>query len=273
MPHFDNLFYPLRPALAFLGTLCIAVLAAASIPAMAASVESETPAQTSQWAIGAGALSRQLPYAGADRKNTALPLLFYDSRWLRVSGANAELKLFSKSFDARNELSLNPLLKYEIAGYEADDSPRLSGMGERHSSFWGGAAATWRNPLARLSAEWVADLSNNSKGQKFALQVDRRFTWGALSVTPRLQGQWLDDKYVDYYFGVRPSEARAGRPSYVGKSSMTLETGLRLDYLMNTRHAFFVDVSATRLPDEISSSPLVDRNNVSRIAAGYLYRF
>ncbi|UXH76916.1 MipA/OmpV family protein [Roseateles amylovorans] len=227
----------------------------------------------SGWALGLGVGLRQQPYAGAERKTNVLPLVYYENRWVRVAGGTADLKLLRHAFTPTQQLSAGLRLKYDMDGYEASDSPRLAGMDERKGGFWGGAGATWRNPIAQVSADWMADLSGNSKGQKLQLQVERRFALGGVGVTPRVAAQWLDKKYVDYYFGVRAHEALADRPVYLGKAATTLEGGLRMDYALSGRHQVFLDLSVTGLPNEIKDSPLVDRSSLSRVAVGYLYRF
>lgn len=259
----------------FTSLLAVFACAAAALPVSAQSEgNGNVPAsEASHWAIGLGAASRQLPYAGVDRKNNVLPLVYFSNRWLRVVGGTAELKLLDKAFTPTQTLTAGLVLKYEDQGYQAGDSLQLTGMQDRKDGFWGGAVATWRNPVAQLSAEWVADLSENSQGQKLQLRADRRFVVGHFSVTPRVQAQWLDEKYVDYYFGVRAGEASPGRAVYAGQSAMTVEVGLRMDYALNRQHAVFLDLSTTRLPDEIAFSPIVDRSNTSRVAVGYLYRF
>lgn len=236
-------------------------------------LEPASPQSASRWGLGIGFASQQQPYAGADRKNTVLPLLYYENRWLRFAGAGAEIKLLNYSLAPQQELSGGLRLKYDGSGYEASDSPRLSGMQERKGGFWGGAGVTWRNPVADVSAEWVADLSGHSKGNKLQLQAERRFGFGRVGLTPRVQAQWLDKKYVDYYYGVRADEARADRAAYRGESAMAVEAGVRVDYALAAQHSVFLDLSATALPSKIKDSPLVDRSSLSRVAIGYLYRF
>ena len=260
-------------------TVVFAAVLAGACTAFAQTTTQDAPAPTAsdtdsaRWGLGLGASSSQLPYAGVERKNRAVPLVFFDNRWLRVAGAGAEFKLGRWAFSPTQELSAGLRLKYEDEGYEAGDSPSLAGMDERKSSAWGGGIVTWRNPIVQLSTEWLADLSSNSKGQKFSVQADHRFGWGSFSLTPRVQVQWLDKKYVDYYYGVRQHEVLPSRAAYVGDAALAVEAGLRLDYAMGASHSFFVDVSGTRLPDEMKQSPIVDRSNTSRVSAGYLYRF
>lgn len=132
----------------------------------------------------------------------------------------------------------------------------------------------WRNDLVDVSAEWLADVSGNSKGQRFTMGVERSWKVGQnISLTPRLAAIWQDDKYVDYYFGVRESEARIGRAAYDGKSGINTELGIRGNYMLNNHHSVFMDLKATSLSDEIKDSPLVDRSTENSVLFGYLYRF
>jgi len=226
-----------------------------------------------RWAVGLGASVRQLPYRGAERKTTGLPLLYYENAWLRFAGVGAEFKLLRQGFGSEQAITGGLKLKYEDNGYESDDAFVLRGMQERKGGFWGGATAAWHNPVANVSVEWLTDLSGHSKGQKALLQLDRRIGFGALTLTPRVQGQWMDSKYVDYYFGVRAAEALPDRAAYAGSSAWTTEAGLRVDYALTAQHMVFMDLSTTRLPDEIKLSPIVGRSNLSRVSAGYMYRF
>lgn len=240
-------------------------------PAAPAPATAESTSGT-QWGLGLAGGVFQRPYEGVDNKKRALPLLYVENRWLRIVGPSADFKL-ANWHGGYGSVELAARLKYEGMGYESSDSPALAGMDERKESFWAGGAVTWNTSLARLSAEWTGDASSHSKGQQLQLQVDRRFGFGRLALTPRVQAQWQDKKYVDYYYGVKASEALPGREQFTGKAATTLSVGLRVDYQLQPRQTIFLDVAATSLPDEIKNSPIVDRSSVSRASIGYLYRF
>ena len=266
---------PTPPVAATHAALLALSLTALAAPAHAQVFGDVDPAAASgtQWGLGIGVASRQRPYADADRKNNVLPMLSVENRWFRLAGPAADVKLWRHAFGPGNSLEAGLRLKYEDEGYKAGDSPVLAGMDKRKGSFLGGGALTWKTPWIDLGAEWVADLSNESKGRKLGLQASHRLGWGVLGVTPRVKAQWLDKKYVDYYYGVRASEVTADRALYTGKSAMTTELGLRVDYAIARQHTVFIDASVTRLPDEIRQSPIVGRKDTSRLAVGYLYRF
>lgn len=239
----------------------------------AAGSQPQPPVDASRWGIGIAAGVKQQPYAGAGTKTQGIPLIYYENRYVRVLGAGAELKLPKVELGSGSSVSFGLRAKYGLGGYEPSDVPILEGMQERKGSVWLGASVTWHNAIADVSAEWLGDASGKSKGQQFRLGVQREFRAGSFTLTPRIAANWMDKKYVDYYYGVRTEETRAGRPAYVGASTVNTEIGLRVGYAIDRQQSVFVDVSATQLGKQIKNSPLVDRSNQTSLSLGYLYRF
>lgn len=223
---------------------------------------------SSQWGLGIGLGFERKPYREFDDKARGLPLILYENRHVSILGPSLDVKLPSAG-----PVSFRLRARYAGDGYEAEDSPYLTGMGERKSSFWLGGAAIWRTDVANLSAELLADGSGNSNGTKFKLQLERRFTSGAFGFTPRVSMQWLDKKHVAYYYGVRESEARFDRMRYDGRSAVNVELGLRVDYAIAPKQSLFVDFSAMSFGSGIEESPLVERSSSTAVRIGYLYRF
>jgi outer membrane protein len=125
-----------------------------------------------------------------------------------------------------------------------------------------------------VSLEWMLDASGESKGQTIELGLERSFqAAGRFMFTPSVAALWLDKKYADYYYGVRSTEARAGRPAYIADSTMNIEFSLRTDYLIDSRQAVFLSLGYTALGSEIKDGPLTDRSGETQVFTGYLYRF
>lgn len=249
----------LRPLAALATTLTL--LAPASIQAQEAGA-------ASSWGLGLAVAADRKPYRDFDDKLQPLPLLTYENRWIQIAGPGVDLKLPSLG-----PVGLRLRSRFGFDGYEAEDSTWLTGMHERKSSLWLGAAATWDTGPVQLSAELLADASGHSKGRQFTLKAERRFQQGAWDITPRVQVQQQDRKYVDYYYGVEGAEARLGRPAYEGSSAVNLQAGVRVGYTLAPRQWVFVDLSSTRLASAIRNSPLVDKSSQPAVVAGYLYRF
>jgi outer membrane protein len=226
------------------------------------------PAPTSTWGLGLGFGTQRETYKGAGNKNTAIPLLMYDSEYVRVFGPVADLKLPSFAgirFALRAKYALG-------AGYKAGDSAYLDSMGDRKGSLWLGGAATWKSPLVTLSAD-LLKATGRSKGQQFNLTAEHSFGISGFQLTPHIGAQWQDDKAVDYYYGVSAAEATAARPAYSGKSTTDFNAGVRLDYAIRPNQSILMDISSTHRGSGISDSPLVARDNVPSLRLGYLYRF
>jgi outer membrane protein len=226
------------------------------------------------WGLGIGAISTQKPYTGIDRETKALPLIHFENRYVRVFGPGVEVKLPSLSLAGSHKLDFRVVGKYDGSGYEASDAPILAGMDKRRGGFWAGAKMEWQNDIAELSAEWLADASSHSKGQRFSLVLEKNWHLGqSVMLTPRIGARWMDKKYVDYYYGVRDSEAMAGRPAYLGKAGVNAELGVRAMYRLDQHQSLMLDVGVTGLAKEIKDSPLVNRSNENRVMLGYMYRF
>lgn len=228
----------------------------------------------SSWGLGLGVGVQQQAYRGMERDTQGLPLIQFENQYVKVFGPSLEVKLPGLHISDTQRLSFGLIGKYDGSGYEAEDSPFLAGMQERKGGLWAGGQVKWENDLANLSARWTADASGNSKGQQFSLGIERSFRMGPqFMLSPRLVATWQDRKTVDYYYGVRASEARAGRTAYQGESGVNTELGLRGVYLFDRNHSLFVDVGVTRLNSGIKNSPLVDRSSESNVFVGYMYRF
>lgn len=228
------------------------------------------------WGLGVGLISNQKPYKGMDRENQLLPLILFENRYVQVFGPVVEAKLPSLELGGAQRIDFRLVAQMNLdgAGYEADDAPILAGMGERKGGFWGGAKAKWRNGVADVNVEWLADISNNSQGQRLSLGLEKTWRFGdKLMLTPRVGVAWVDSNYVDYYFGVSSSEATAWRPAYVGKSGVIPGAGARAVYRFDSHHSVMFDVRVVSLADSIKDSPLVDTSTENRVLMAYTYRF
>ena len=210
----------------------------------------------------------QKAYRDIDSETIFRPIIVYDNKWISVHGGTISLKLPSAG-----SVSFALSADYSNDGYEASDSDVLEGMAEREDNFWVGASATWENSIADLSVSWSTDVSGNSEGQKFAVSAERTFERGRFEFAPRLGAVWLDDNYVDYYYGVRVNEVTADREFYAPEATVNLEAGFRTTYRLAQRHSLFLDLSVHSLGSEIQDSPIVDGSTESRIFVGYVRMF
>jgi outer membrane protein len=248
----------------------LAVLTAVLISQAALAQETAaTSSKESQLGLGLGAGVIRRPYLDVDDEAVVLPILLYENRWVSIAGPVADLKLASvKSISFRLRARYEPGV-----GYEADDSAALSGMEERKAGGWLGGAVLWQTGIVDVGAEWLGDVSGYSGGQRATLSLQRRFPLGRFSVAPHIEVIWLDGRNVNYYYGVRDQEALTDRSFYEADSAINMRLAIRADYVLMARHVLNLEVSATRLGDEIEDSPIVDRSVSSAVLLGYTYMF
>lgn len=256
----------LVPALAF----------AFSAPVFSQEKPAKVESNESSWGLGLAVVSTQFAYRDADRKVLAVPILSYENEYVNLIGPSLEVKLpgFDLSESQRVKFGLTFNFFRGSGGYEPKDSPFLSGMAERKAGVWVGGKVEWLNDVADAKLEWAADASGNSKGQVFNLSFSHRWMLSQnVTLMPKVGVEWVDSKYVNYYYGVRNGEATALRPAYTGKATLNGEVGLTGIYQFDEHHSTMLDFNVKCLGEEIQNSPIVDPSTENSIVLGYLYRF
>ena len=222
----------------------LAAVFACAAPAFAQQPPGEGEPEGSSWGLGLAVMSVQNAYKGTDRETRVLPMISYENRYVKLGGPNLELKLPGIELSDSQRLNFGVMTQlFDGAGYEAKDSPALAGMSERKSSIWVGAKMEWENDLADVKLEWLGDASGKSKGQRLALGLERKIMLSPrLMLIPQVGVEWVDKKYVDYYYGVRDSEATAGRAAYTGKATLNPEISLSGIYRFDRHHSMMLNV-------------------------------
>jgi outer membrane protein len=242
----------------------------------AAGPDSGEESKSYSWGLGIAGLSQQQSYADIDRNNFVIPLIYFESRWVELMGPWLDIKLPSLEWGKDQELKFAVRTQlFGFDGYKAKDAPILNGMEEREAGIFAGPSFKWSNPIADVFGEAMFDASGKSKGQRFTIGVERQLHFGdRFMITPSVAATWADEKYADYYYGVRSAEARADRPAYsIGDGIVNTELTLRADYMFDQRQAVFLQAGYTLLDSKIKDSPLTDRSGETMVLFGYLYRF
>jgi MipA family protein len=257
--------------------VALAVLLGGAVSGAMAQQQGHEGPQGTQWGLGIGVISKQDAYKGIKRDTQAVPVLRFENEYVEFFGLGLEVKLPSQKLGEGNQIKFGLVGEYDMSGYEAEDTkktPILAGMTERKGGLWAGARATWETDFISISAEMTADASGKSKGRKFSLGLEKEFHLGERTMlTPYITAHRLDNKYVDYYYGVRAAEATAGRASYIGKGGVNVDIGLRAMHQFDNHHSMLLDVGMTRLAKQIKDSPIVGRSSTSQVILGYVYNF
>jgi outer membrane protein len=266
-------FQPSAVNLARFSALAAVLACAAS--AFAQQSPGKDKPEGSSWGLGVAVISGQKAYKGTDRETRAVPMLSYENQYVKFSGPNLELKLPGLVLSDSQRLNFGVVAKlFGGGGYEASDSPALGGMAERKTGVWAGAKVEWENDLADVKLELLSDASGKSKGKRVVLGLERKWMLSpSVMLVPQVGVEWVDKKYVDYYYGVRASEATAGRAAYVGRATVNPEISLTGIYRFDKHQSLMLNVGVKSLGKEIKNSPIVGRSTENRVMLGYMYRF
>lgn len=247
------------------GIIVSLVLAAALAAAETEeTIESERP----EIFIGAGAVVRSEPFEGIDVKVYPVPLFGYEGKRLYLRGITGGYRLLQ--FDG---WSIGPTVRPRFDGYEAGDSSALAGMKNRNATIDGGIELAKRTNWGLISAVFVTDLLGAHDGHELELSYTAIFPHAGFTFIPGVALQWQSSNLVDYYYGVKDSEVRTGRPAYSTDDTITPLVRLAVRRRISERWGLMLATQYQWLPSEISDSPIVDDNGVVSVLLGATYSF
>jgi outer membrane protein len=228
-----------------------------------------------RWSLGAGMIAAPRPYVGADANIQPIPIIeFYSGRWF-VQGIRAGYR-----FVDTDSLDFDVRVRFKFSGLDPDDSPFLEGMDERRETVEVGLGLDWEFARAMGGAFEVelrafADVLGRSEGFESSIDLAWRkvFGPGKMILVPAVGMVYQSSDQVDYYYGVRPDEARPWRPAYEGSSVFNPRASVLFVYRFTRSWSLTTLASVDFFDDEIESSPIVDQSTETFGLVGLAYSF
>jgi outer membrane protein len=216
--------------------------------------------------VGGGGFVQTSPYTGVDARVLPAPVVAYEGERLYVRSAIVGYRLVSE-----NGLMIGPQVRPHIEGFKEDDSPLLRGMGDRNWSVDGGVNIEAVTSVGLLGVSVVSDLLGRYRGQEVEFRYLIMLPVHGFHLIPSGGVRWKSDNLVDYYYGVKPSEARPGRPAYEGEQAFDPFLRLVVRRKLTEHWSVFTDAQYEWLASEITNSPIVDKDYQLSVTAGVLY--
>jgi outer membrane protein len=158
-----------------------------------------------------------------------------------------------------------------VQGYSADDSRFLRGMHSRHWSIDGGVNIEAITRIGVLGMTIASDLLGRNRGQEVEFRYLIMLPAFGFHFIPSGGVRWKSANLVDYYYGVKPDEARPGRPAFEGEQAFDPFLRLVVRRKLTKHWSLFSDARFEWLASEITDSPIVDKNYEMSVTAGVLY--
>lgn len=171
------------------------------------------------------------------------------------------------------------MARSENRGLEDDDLKDFTGLTERDPSLDAGFRAGMKTRYGLLSVEATGDISGTHNGQEVDLRFGPDFyqkAWDGkreVSVGALAGVKWQSKDVVDYYYGVSGGEATASRAAYKGDDAIIPYVGIEAKANLSKHFSMHGNVLYKDRPDEITNSPLVNKNNDGELNLGMTYWF
>ncbi|WP_406827593.1 MipA/OmpV family protein [Microbulbifer sp. ARAS458-1] len=223
-----------------------------------------------QWGVGLGVIGRSSPYVGSDATVIqVIPAITYFGERLQWVGPSLRYGLWgSDTF----RFAVNAT--YRVGAYEEDDSPVLSGLGDRDSTLMAGVGLVYDGPnRIDVDFRYQHDVLDRFGGGTAELRVSRGFQNGNINWAPSLGVNWLSSDLANYDFGVPTWGALPGRPAYDVGSTVTVEAGIGGMLEITEHWRLVLDINAEYLGNDISDSPIVGDDYVIKGFAAITYTF
>ena len=226
----------------------------------------ETPESTLN--LGAGVAYRSPVYRGQDADYVPIPTVFYEKGKLYFRGNRLGYQFY------KNEsLTLDILGEFVFRGYDEDDSRHLRGMDDRDPSIEGGIAASYNDGWGTTGISFVTDLLSEHDGQELSFSYAKRFIHEPWVLTPSAGIAWQSGNLTDYYYGVERDEATPDRARYSAGEAWNPFVTLTTQYYFNEKWSTLIMFRYDWLDNEISDSPIVNKNYQVRAFVGVMCKF
>ena len=222
---------------------------------------------TGVWSMGITNRNYSAPYVGDGIRSDVMPEINYQGEQWYIDGSQAGWK--SKVSD---NVNIDAFSRYRFGAYSEKNSNQLEGM-RRLGTLEAGAKLTVESGLGDLSLSASHDTLNRHQGWSSSLEWRGDWHSNSLRLEPFVALDYDSADVNDYFFGVKPTEAQADRPSYSPDGGFNYRLGVESWYRLSGPHLFGASVSHTIYQDSIKDSPIVDASGKTEVNLSYRYEF
>ncbi|WP_372770716.1 MipA/OmpV family protein [Pseudoalteromonas sp.] len=198
-------------------------------------------------------------YKGYNRRVIPLPILGYRDKELAIYGPFISYEFFQLD-DIEFQVQAAP----RFQGFDESDSEIFAGMQERKFSMDAGLSIKYERQDWKITLSAMFDVLNNSNGYEVSAQLSRAYKKGPVFIEPNISLSYLDDKHVNYYYGVSARETASFRPQYLTSSAVNSAIGIAVSTPLFWGGFTQLAIDYNLFDENITDSPLVeDKTNLS----------
>ncbi len=220
------------------------------------------PPSGSQWSLGGAVIAREGIYAGEDANIVPIPYIGYEGERFFLRGLSAGYRVADAgALSIETALELRPGTSRDDFGASelAANGVDYRDLEDRKWALDAGVSATLRGRAGELKIEAKTDISDASGGQEYVVSYEYPMFIGGTIVSPTIGARHLSDDMSNYYFGTLDEEVARGAVDYKPGAATLPYVGLSVMRPLNEKWTFFGMAEYNLLPDELTDSPLMDR--------------
>lgn len=213
------------------------------------------------YALGVSLSLGETPYVAAENSAFAYPYLtsFRDSAftndWILIREGNLGVRWVS---DSGWELAL--MGRVQTLGLGSDDVPELRGLEDRKWTLELAPMVGYRGWPVHIDFKTYADILDRHGGLISELTLSLPFESSRGYIVPSVRAIQYSRDFTNYYYGVSTAEAGPLRPQYQADDATNTALKLRWGYAITDKWLLSGSIGVEFLDDEISSSPIVDKD-------------
>ncbi len=232
------------------------------------------------WGVGMNIDNEPLQYKDAENKKSYKKLQALLNLQHRGDKFNMDRDI-SYDFTNSNKYAVEAFATFKNQGFDAKDNKTFKGMKERKTSIdIGGRLIADTDFIGPVVFDVTKDV-HASKGFEANVKVGgiapHAPHWTGkktFTIAPVASLRYQSNKVVDYYYGVKSSEATATRKAYKGKSAVTPFIGLEAQANITPRFSIDGGLGVAKLAKSVRNSSLTtDRKYLPSVNIGFSYWF
>lgn len=158
-------------------------------------------------------------------------------------------------------------------GFFPDENLEPIKAPERSLAVDGGLELIVADDWGDFQLQVLTDLSNTHNGVEVWASYAYPWKYKNWKITPSLGINWKSRHLLDYYYGIRDSEANLFLPAYKASSGFNSFARLSVSYHINNNWGVTGIAEYEALSRSIRRSPVVDKNNITTLFIGLMYNF
>jgi len=188
-----------------------------------------------------------------------VPMIFYRGERLTVLGPNVSYALLKGMFSVSVNLTATGD-RYETESIEMRDTAINGGVSLR---------------IMFLTLNYGSDISNVYQGNTANINIGWRFKISEnLFFSPSVGKEFLNQGFVNFYYGVSDKEASLGRfTSYKVGNAVNDNYRAGITYVLNERNSFVVNYSYKVFDNVIFDSPTINERAYGTTSLFWNYKF